>query len=51
MRIPEKKTILTAAAWAAGAAVLFVPGGIPILTAGTALGYWGRGWLERYLKD
>ncbi len=51
MRLPEKKTIWTAAACAAGAALLFIPGSIPMLAAGAALGYWGRGRLERYLQD
>ncbi len=51
MRLPEKKTIWTATACAAGAALLFIPGSIPLLAAGAALGYWGRGKLERYLRD
>ncbi len=51
MRLPKKKTIWTAAACAAGAAILLVPGAIPVLAVGVGLGYWGRSKLEPYLKD
>ncbi|HWS43350.1 MAG TPA: hypothetical protein VN421_09740 [Pseudoflavonifractor sp.] len=51
MRWPKKKTIWTAVACAAGAALLFVPGSIPILVVGAALGYWGRSKVEQYLHD
>lgn len=51
MRLPEKKTIIAVAGCAAGAALLFIPGSIPMLAAGATLGYWGRGRLERYLRD
>lgn len=41
MRVPSKKTIKTAAACAAGAAVLLFPGSILMLGIGAALGFWG----------
>lgn len=47
MRIPSKKTILTATACAAGAALLFFPGSVVMLGVGTALGFWGHGKLKQ----
>ncbi len=41
MRIPDRKTVKTAAVCAVGAAALLFPGGVLMLAAGAALGYWG----------
>lgn len=42
MRLPSKRTLGTAAACAAGAALLFFPGSILMLVLGAALGFWGH---------
>ena len=47
MRLPSKRTLGTAAACAAGAALLFFPGSILMLVIGAALGVWGHGRLKQ----
>lgn len=41
MKLPGKQTVRTAALCAAGAAVLFFPGGLLMLAVGAVLGFWG----------
>ena len=47
MRLPSTRTLGTAAACAAGAALLFFPGSILMLVIGAALGFWGHGRLKQ----
>lgn len=52
MRLPSKKAIKTAAACAAGAAVLIFPGSILMLGMGAALGAWGHAkWRELNFEE
>lgn len=51
MQMPSKKTLKTAAACAAGAAVLIFPGSVLMLGVGAALGYWGHSKVEQFLSD
>lgn len=51
MQLPSKKTLKTAAACAAGAALLFFPGSVLMLGVGAALGCWGHSKYQAFLSD